>query len=47
MMGNLQLLSDMTTKQARIAPTWEKEAEALNRSSMLEILMYFTLIFIL
>ena len=31
MMENLQLLSDMTTKQARIAPTWGIEEEALNR----------------
>ena len=47
MMGNLQLLFDSTTKQARTAPTQGIEAEALNRGSMLEILMYFTLVLIL
>ena len=31
MMGNLQLLFDSTTKQARTAPTWGIEAGALNR----------------
>ena len=30
-MGNLQLLFDSTTKQARIAPTWGIEAGVLNR----------------
>ena len=53
-MENLQLLFDSTTKQARAAPTrgieaptWGIEAGALNRRSMLEILMYFALVFIL
>ena len=45
-MLNLQYLNDMTTKLARIAPTWGIEAGALNRRSMLEILMYFTLVLI-
>ena len=31
MMINLQLLFDITTKQARTAPTWGIEAGALNR----------------
>ena len=31
MMGNLQLLFDSTTKQARTDPTWGIEAGALNR----------------
>ena len=31
MMGNLQLLFDSITKQARTAPTWGIEAGALNR----------------
>ena len=31
MMGNLLLLTDVTTKLARIAPTQGIEAEALNR----------------
>ena len=31
MMENLQLLNDITTKLARIAPTWGIEAGALNR----------------
>ena len=44
---NLQLLFDSTTKQARTAPTWAIEAGALNRRSMLEILTYFALAFIL
>ena len=46
-MINLQLLLDLTTKQVRTAPTREIEAGALNRGSMLEILMYFTLVLIL
>ena len=44
---NLQLLFDSTTKLARTAPTWEIETGALNRSSVLEILLYFALVFIL
>ena len=47
MMGNLQLLNDITTKQARTTSTWGIEVGALNRCSMLEILMYFTLVLIL
>ena len=47
MMENLQLLNDITTKLPRIAPTWGIEAGALNRWSMLEILMYFALDLIL
>ena len=31
LMGNLQLLFDSTTKQARTTPSWEKEAGAINR----------------
>ena len=31
MMENLQLLSEITTKLARTAPTWGIEAGALNR----------------
>ena len=46
-MINLQLLLDLTTKQARTAPTWTIEAGALNRRSMLEILMYLSLVLIL
>ena len=46
-MGNLQLLDDSTTKLARTASTWGIDAGALNRRSMLEILMYFALVFIL
>ena len=46
-MINLQLLLDLTAKQARTAPTWEIEAGALNRLSMLEILMYLYLVLIL
>ena len=46
MMGNLQLLSDSTTKRARTAPTWGIEAGALNRSTMSEILMYLSLVLI-
>ena len=46
-MGNLHLLFDSTTKQARTAPTWGIEAGALIRSSMLEILMYLSLVLIL
>ena len=47
MKENLQLLFDSTTKQARTARTRGIEAGALNRRSMLEILMYFALVFIL
>ena len=46
-MENLQLLNDITTKLARIAPTQGIEAGALNRCSMSETLMYFTLVLIL
>ena len=46
-MENLQLLNDITTKLARIAPTRGIEAGALNRRSMLEIMMYFALVLIL
>ena len=45
MMKNLQLLFDSTTKQTRTAPTMGREAGALNRWSMLEILMYLALVF--
>ena len=47
MMGNLQLLFDSATNQARTAPTQGIEAEVLNRLSMLEIVMYFTLVLML
>ena len=47
MMENLQLLSDSTAKLARNASIWGIDAGALNRQSMLEILMYFALVFIL
>ena len=47
MKENLLLLFDSTTKRARTAPTWGTEAGVLNRLSMLEILMYFALVFIL
>ena len=47
MMENLQLLNDITTKLPRIAPTRGIEGGALNRWSMLEILMYFALVLIL
>ena len=47
MKENLQLLIYSTTKLARTAPTWGIETGALNRRSMLEILMYFALVFIL
>ena len=47
MMENLQLLGDSTTKLDTIASTWGIDARALNRPSMLEILMYLTLVFIL
>ena len=46
-LGNLLLLSDITTKQARTTSTWGIEAGALNRCSMLEILMYLYLVLIL
>ena len=44
---NLQLLFDSRTKLARPAPTWGIETGTLNRLSVLEILMYFALGFIL
>ena len=47
MMENLQLLADSTTKLARTASTQGIDAGVLNRRSMLEILMYFALVFIL
>ena len=47
MMGNLQLLFDLATKQARTAPTWGIEVGALDREIMLEILMYLSLVLIL
>ena len=43
MMKNLQMLTDVTTKLSQIVPTWVVETRALNRRSMLEILMYFAL----
>ena len=46
-MENLQMLSDKTTKLSQIVPTWVIETRALNRLSMLEILMYFALVLIL
>ena len=42
--GKLTITLYSTTKLARITPTWGIEAGALNRGSMLEILMYFTLV---
>ena len=39
--------NDELTKLARIAPTQGIEAGALNRRSMLEILMHFTLVLFL
>ena len=47
MMEKLQLLNDITTKQARTTSTWGIEVGVLNRRSMLEILLYFTLVLIL
>ena len=47
MMKNLQMLGDVTTKLSQIVPTWEIETGALNRRSMLEILMYLSLVLIL
>ena len=47
MMENLEMLSDKTTKLSQIVPTWVIETMALNRLSMLEILMYFALVLIL
>ena len=46
-MGNLQLLGDSTTKLARTASTQGIDAGAPNQCSMLEIMMYFTLVLIL
>ena len=46
MMENLQLFFDSTTKQARTTSTWGIDVGALNRCSMLEILMYLTLVLI-
>ena len=46
-MINLQKFDDSTTKLAQIAPTRGIETGALNRSSMLEILMFFDLVLIL
>ena len=46
MMENLQLLSDSTTKLARTASTWGIDAGVLNRGSMLDIQMYFALVFV-
>ena len=46
-MMNLQLLLDVTTKQARTTSTWGIEAGALNRRTMLEILIYLSLVIIL
>ena len=46
-MENLQLLTNVTTKQARTTSTWGIEVGGLNRRSMLEILMYFTLVLLL
>ena len=47
MKENLQLLAETTTKLARTVSTQGIETGALNRCSMLEILMYFALVFIL
>ena len=44
---NLQLHFDSTTKLARTGSAWGTESGALNRRRMLEILLYFTLAFIL
>ena len=46
-MENLQLLNDSTTKKARTTSTQGIGVGALNRQSMLEILMYFALVLIL
>ena len=53
--SNLKLLptekfqntSDLTTEQVRTGSGWGTESGVLHRWSMLEILMYFTLVFIL
>ena len=47
LMKNLQMLSDVTTKLSQIVPTQVTETGALNRSSMLEILMNLSLVLIL
>ena len=47
MKENLQLLGETTTKLATTAPTWGIEAGVLDRRSMLEILIYLALVFIL
>ena len=44
---NLLNLFDVTTKQARTGSAWGTESGALNRSTMLEILLDFTLDFVL
>ena len=46
-MKNLQILFDETTKLSQIVRTWVIETGALNRGSMLEILMYFALVLFL
>ena len=46
-MKNLQILFDLTTKLSQIVPTRVIETGALNRQSMLEILMYLSLVLIL
>ena len=47
MMENLQLLSETITKLATTASAQGIDAGALNRQSMLEILMHFALVLIL
>ena len=42
---NLLNIFHVTTKQARTGSAWGTESRALNRRSMLEILLYFTLVF--
>ena len=46
-MKNLQMLNDITTKLSQIVPTQVIETGAINSSSMLEILMYLSLVLIL
>ena len=46
-MKNLQMFGDITTKLSQIVPTQVIETGALNRLSMLEILMHYALVLIL
>ena len=47
MKENLHYHRKSTTNLARIVPTWGIETGVLNRRSVLEILLYFALVFIL